>query len=43
MEKHDVLINTQPIFLEYQEIEWNKIGSEFLNWTCARNNEPLNT
>jgi hypothetical protein len=43
LENSHLLNSTQPIFLNFQEIEWNKIGSEFLFWTCARNNEPLNT
>ncbi len=31
-----------PDLLTFQENEWNKIGSNFLYWTCARNNEALN-
>lgn len=32
----------EPIFLDFQEKEWTRIGNEFLFWACARNEEALN-
>ena len=33
---------TTPVLESFQEIEWNTIGQNMLNWCIARNNEGLN-
>lgn len=42
IESNTLLIDETPHFLDFQITEWNKIGSDFLFWTCSRNKEPLN-
>ena len=32
----------KPVLFEFQEKEWERIGSTCLNWLCARNEEALN-
>ncbi|MBI9055468.1 MAG: hypothetical protein JEY96_16720 [Bacteroidales bacterium] len=42
IEKSDLLNSKEPEFLSFQELEWDKIGSNFLYWACSRNLEALN-
>lgn len=43
LKKTDLLNIKPPLFLAFQQLEWDKIGSQFLFWSCSRNSEPLNT
>lgn len=42
IDNSDLLNTKAPDFLDFQVVEWNKIGSSFLYWTCSRNQEALN-
>jgi hypothetical protein len=38
----EIISTKDPELLEYQRSEWNRIGSNFMYWACARNLEPIN-
>ncbi len=40
-EKPELIYEVEPELLSFQEIEWEKIGSNILYWTCAQNKENL--
>lgn len=42
LDRPELFLTVPPELLEYQRSEWDRIGSEFLYWTCSRNPEPIN-